>query len=71
MVLQSNFDKVDKGLQDELWLKIVYEIEMNYSLESLQYGYAEMQKKKTTAVTADRLRSLGYTEDDIARSDTR
>ena len=57
---------VKPELQDSDWIYIIYEFNMNYSVESLRHGYAEMKKKAENYVESDMLRAAGYSEEDIA-----
>lgn len=56
---------VPADLQDDDWARVVYEIAMDYSLESLRAG-REAEERRTAKPSADTLREAGYTEDDIA-----
>lgn len=57
---------VKSDLQDGDWEYIIYEINMNYTIDSLRQGYAEMRKKQSNYVSNDVLRAAGYSEEDIA-----
>ena len=54
--------------RDDEWLAINYEFAMNYSIESLRKGYAEFMEERKKKTSNELLRELGYTEDDIAKS---
>lgn len=64
---------IEADKRDDIWAGVVYEIAMNYSLESLRYGYGEEKKRKKGGerTTSDKMRLLGFSEEDIARSNTK
>ncbi len=58
---------VNRDLMDRDYNYIMYEFNMNYSLESLRRGYLKSQKEEKERVSDDVLRSLGYSDSDILK----
>ncbi len=58
---------VNRDLMDRDYNYIMYEFNMNYSLESLRRGYLKAQKEEKERVSDDVLRSLGYSDSDILK----
>ena len=54
--------------RDDDWTYIMFQYAMNYSLKTLKDGYREYKQKQAQAVSAEDLRMLGYSEEDIQRS---
>ena len=52
--------------QDLDWNYIIYEFNMNYSLDSIRLAY-QKTKKESEKPTNDLLRELGYTDDDLLK----
>ena len=70
MVVQD-FLKVsvqNKELQDELYYYIWFEFLMNYDKIGIRDAYQREKEKRITAVDADELRALGYSEEDISNA---
>lgn len=59
---------VSADYQDELWSFVVYEFNMNYTIENFRKSYANYIKKQETKVSDDLLRTLGYSEEDILKN---
>lgn len=53
---------------DEDWAYIVSEFALNYSVDSMRYAYLKAKEENKTKVDADKLRELGYTEEQIAKT---
>jgi hypothetical protein len=53
---------------DDDWCYLVFEFSMNYTLDGLRYAYHKEKKKEKEKVTADLLRKLGYTEEQIQKA---
>ena len=58
----------NKELQDELYYYIWFEFLMNYDKLRVRDAYQKEKEKQETAVDADELRALGYSEEDIAKA---
>lgn len=58
----------NKELQDELYYYIWFEFLMNYDKIGIRDAYQREKEKRTTAVDADELRALGYSEEDISNA---
>ena len=58
----------NKELQDELYYYIWFEFLMNYDKLGIRDAYQKEKKKAKTAVDADELRALGYSEEDIKKA---
>lgn len=58
---------VNRDLMDRDYNYIMYEFNMNYSLESLRRGYLKAKKEEKERVSDDVLRSLGYSDSDILK----
>ena len=58
---------VPNDLRDDDWDFIMFEFCMNFSHRQIKDNYHEYKKQRASAVTADDLRMLGYSEEDIAR----
>lgn len=57
---------VDPSLMDNDWNYIVFEFNMNYTMESVRNGYLEAKKKeKESEVDIDLMRELGFSDADI------
>lgn len=56
---------VKTELQDDDWEFIVFEFNMNYSVDSMRSAYQEAIKKEKSHVDDDLLISLGYTDKDL------
>ena len=56
----------NKELQDDLYYYIWFEFLMNYDKIGIRDAYQKEKEKQNTAVDADELRALGYSEEDIA-----
>lgn len=54
--------------QDDDWNYIIYEFAMNYNLETFRRFYGDMKKKEKEKVDAEKMRKLGYSEEQIART---
>ena len=59
----------NKELQDDLYYYIWFEFLMNYDKLGIRYAYQKEKEKAKTAVDADELRALGYSEEDIAKAE--
>lgn len=55
--------------EDNALTVLVYEFLMNYPKDSFRNAYVEAEKQKTSKVTADTLRELGFSEEEIAKED--
>ena len=58
----------NKELQDELYYYIWFEFLMNYDKIGIRDVYQREKEKRSTAVDADELRALGYSEEDISNA---
>lgn len=58
----------NKELQDDLYYYIWFEFLMNYDKIGIRDAYQKEKEKQNTAVDADELRALGYSEEDIAKA---
>ena len=58
----------NKELQDNLYYYIWFEFLMNYDKIGIRDAYQREKEKQNTAVDADELRALGYSEEDIAKA---
>ena len=58
----------NKELQDELYYYIWFEFLMNYDKLGIRDAYQKEKEKAKTAVDADELRALGYSEEDIKKA---
>ena len=58
----------NKELQDELYYHVWFEYLMNYDKLAIRNAYQKEKENKKSAVDADELRALGYSEDDIAKA---
>ena len=58
----------NKELQDELYYYIWFEFLMNYDKLVLRDAYQKEKEKERTAVDAEQLRALGYSEEDIRKA---
>ena len=58
----------NKELQDELYYYIWFEFLMNYDKIGIRDAYQREKEKQKTAVDADELRALGYSEEDISKA---
>jgi len=58
----------NKELQDNLYYYIWFEFLMNYDKIGIRDAYQKEKEKQKTAVDADELRALGYSEEDIAKA---
>ena len=58
----------NKELQDDLYYYIWFEFLMNYDKLGLRDAYQSEKQKEKTAVDADELRALGYSEEDISKA---
>lgn len=56
-----------QNLDDYDFLNLTYEFAMNYTHEGFRKAYSDYENKKKTRVSADMLRELGYSEEDIAK----
>lgn len=56
---------VTPDLMDDDYQYIMFEFNMNYTVESVRHGYQEMKKKESENVSDDLLAKLGYTDADI------
>lgn len=59
---------IEPDLMDNDWCYLVFEFSMNYTLDGLRYAYHKEKKKEKEKVTADLLRKLGYTEEQIQKA---
>ena len=59
---------LNKELQDNLYYYIWFEFLMNYDKISIRDAYQREKEKQNSAVDADELRALGYSEEDIAKA---
>lgn len=59
----------NKELQDGLYYHIWFEFLMNYDKIGIRDAYQKEKENAKTAVTADELRALGYSEEDIAKAE--
>ena len=58
----------NKELQDELYYYIWFEFLMNYDKLGIRDAYQKEKEKAKTAVDAEELRALGYSEEDIKKA---
>ena len=58
----------NKELQDDLYYYIWFEFLMNYDKLGVRDAYQKNKEKEKTAVDADELRALGYSEEDIRKA---
>lgn len=58
----------NKELQDELYYFIWFEFLMNYDKLGIRDAYQKEKAKEKTAVDAEELRALGYSEEDIKKA---
>lgn len=58
----------NKELQDELYYHIWFEYLMNYDKIGIRNAYQKEKENQKSAVDADDLRALGYSEEDIAKA---
>ena len=58
----------NKELQDELYYHIWFEFLMNYDKLGIRDAYQKEKENRKSAVDADELRALGYSEEDIAKA---
>ncbi len=58
----------NKELQDNLYYFIWFEFLMNYDKLGIRDAYQKEKEKKKTAVDAEELRALGYSEEDIRKA---
>ncbi len=58
----------NKELQDELYYFIWFEFLMNYDKLGIRDAYQKEKEKEKTAVDAEELRALGYSEEDIKKA---
>ena len=58
----------NKELQDNLYYYIWFEFLMNYDKIGIRDAYQREKEKQKTAVDADELRALGYSEEDISKA---
>ena len=58
----------NKELQDNLYYYIWFEFLMNYDKIGIKDAYQREKEKQNSAVDADELRALGYSEEDIAKA---
>ena len=58
----------NKELQDDLYYHIWFEFLMNYDKIGIRDAYQREMEKRRTAVNADELRALGYSEEDIKQA---
>lgn len=69
ILLNQDFLKVcpvHPDLMDDDYHYIVFEFNMNYTIESVRHGYLESKKqKKESEVDDDLMRKLGYSDSDI------
>ena len=59
---------LNKELQDNLYYYIWFEFLMNYDKIGIRDAYQREKEKQNSAVDADELRALGYSEEDIAKA---
>ena len=57
-----------KELQDDLYYFVWFEFLMNYDKLGIRDAYQQEKEKRRTAVDADELRALGYSEEDIKQA---
>ena len=57
-----------KELQDELYYNIWFEFLMNYDKIDIRNAYQKQKENEKSAVSAEELRALGYSEEDIAKA---
>ena len=58
----------NKELQDNLYYFIWFEFLMNYDKLGIRDAYQKEKEKKKTAVDAEELRALGYSEEDLRKA---
>ena len=58
----------NKELQDDLYYYIWFEFLMNYDKLGIRDAYQKEKEKEKTAVDAEELRALGYSEEDIKKA---
>ena len=58
----------NKELQDELYYHIWFEFLMNYDKLGIRDAYQKEEENRKSAVDADELRALCYSEEDIAKA---
>ena len=58
----------NKELQDDLYYFIWFEFLMNYDKLGIRDAYQKEKEKEKTAVDAEELRALGYSEEDIKKA---
>ena len=58
----------NKELQDNLYYYIWFEFLMNYDKLGIRDAYQRQKEQQKTAVDAEELRALGYSEEDIAKA---
>lgn len=57
--------QVNKDLIDEDYTYILFEFNMNFTIDSIRSGYNENKKKQTENDNDDILAELGYSDEDI------
>lgn len=60
--------KIPKELMDEDYCALVFEFSMNYSLDNVRYAYGKAKEDEKKQVNADKLRKLGYSEEQIKKA---
>lgn len=55
-------------LQDEMYYAVWFEFLMNYDKLGIRDAYQKEKEKQQTAVNADELRALGYSEEEIQKA---
>jgi hypothetical protein len=53
---------------DEDYCALVFEFSMNYSLDNVRYAYGKAKEDEKKQVNADKLRKLGYSEEQIKKA---
>lgn len=56
---------VNPDLMDDDYNYIIFEFQMNYTIESIRHGYIENRKKQNDRVKDELLKKLGYSDSDI------
>lgn len=59
---------VKPDYQDDDWYFIMFEFAMNYSLDSIRIAYAKQHEEEKKKVNAEKLRALGYSEEQIRKA---
>lgn len=56
---------IQPELMDDDYNYIMFEFQMNYTVDSIRNGYIKVQKEKENKASDDLLHKLGYSDKDI------